>query len=159
MNIRQQPADRAVTAPVATVLAALIALVGIVLGAFLTPFAQRLFPPNEAKTTLPAASEPRNTQASGWAMLGTAQVCWGQNPLLQPGPESHVRTFSFTFAKPFRSVPSITTGINVVGSGYTFAVYRASVTETEYTGFLVEANSRKTDVPVSMSYTAIGEPK
>ena len=150
---------RGITVPTATIISALVTLLGALLLAFLTPLGQRLFPPNEAKPTLPTASEPQNTQASGSANLGTAQICWGQNPLLPSGPESHVRTFSFKFAKPFKSVPSVTTGINVVGSGYTFAVYRASVTETEYTGFLVEANSRRTDVPVSMSYTAIGEPK
>ena len=145
--------------PAATVLAALIGMIGLILGAFLTPLGQRMFAPHLEKTSLPTPSEPQNTQASGSASLGTAQVCWGQNPLLPVGSEGHVRTFSFKFAKPFKSVPSVTTGINVVGSGYTFAVYRASVTETEYTGSLVENNSRKTDVPVSMSYTAIGDPK
>ena len=148
-----------ISAPVAVIVAALIGLLGGILAAFLTPLGQRIFSPNEAKVALPAPSEPQNTQASGSAILGGSQICWGQNPLLTPGPESHVRLFSFKFAKPFRSVPSVTTGINVVGSGYTFARDRASVTETGYTGFLIEGNSRKTDVPVSMSYTAIGEPK
>jgi len=119
-----------------------------------------MFSPNEPKTSLPVASEPQNTQASGFAALKDkdAQICWGQDPLLKVGPP-HVRSFSFTFAKPFKSVPSVTYGINVAGSGYTFAVYNASVTETAYTGSLVEREGRKTDVPVSMSYTAIGQGK
>lgn len=144
--------------PVA-ITAAIIGAIGIALGAFLTPLGQRMFAPNEPKVSLPAAVTPQNTQASGSAILGDAQICWGQNPILPKGRDGHIRSFSFTFAKPFRSVPSVTTGINVVGSGYTFAVYNASVTESAYTGLLVEQQSRDTDVPVSMSYTAIGEPK
>jgi hypothetical protein len=118
---------------------------------------QRTSKPSE-KETLPTPPPSQNTQALGCEKLGVDQICWGQNPLLPAGPP-HVRSFSFKFAKPFKSVPAVTTGINVVGSGYTFAVYKASVTETEYTGLLVENNSRNTDVPVSMSYTAIGEPR
>lgn len=118
---------------------------------------ERTSKPSETET-LPPAPGPQNTQALGCANLGVDQICWGQTQNLPAGP-AHVRAFSFKFAKPFKAMPSVTNGINVVGSGYTFAVYRASVTETEYTGFLVENNSRKTDVPVSMSYTAIGQPK
>lgn len=145
-----------ISAPAAVIIAAVIGVLG---GAFLTPIGQRMFSPHEPKGSLPVASKAQNTQASGSAALNDAQICWGQNPILPIGPEGHIRSFSFTFAKPFKSVPSVTYGINVVGTGYTFAVYNASVTETAYTGFLVERQGRKTDVPVSMSYTAIGPPK
>jgi hypothetical protein len=151
---RARHAVARISAPTATVVAALIVLLGGILGAFLTPIGQRLFAPKESNVLPSPASH--STQASGSAELGDAQICWGQNPILPKGIDGHVRAFSFTFAKPFKSVPSVTIGINVVGSGYTFAVYNASVTQTTYTGLLVEQQSRNTEVPVSMSYTAIG---
>jgi hypothetical protein len=160
MKTSLKMATTAISTPAATVLAALIGALGLVIGNFLTPLGQHLFPPNEQKGSLPQPAEPQNTQASGSAMLGHDQICWGQNAALSIGPGgSHVRSFSFTFAKPFRSVPAVTTGINVRSSGYTFAVYDAAVTETEYAGRLVETKGRDTDAAVSMSYTAIGEPK
>jgi hypothetical protein len=146
-----------VSAPTAVIVSALIGVLGGLLGAFLTPLGQRLVGPSAPTPSLPQASQQQNTQESGCADLGNQQLCWGQIPILPAGSDAHIRAFSFTFAKQFKMVPAITTGINVVGNGYTFAVYRGSVTETAYTGFLVEAQSRNTDVPVSMSYTAIGE--
>lgn len=153
------PPHGRINGPIAIVIAAVLGVLGIILGAFLQPLGQKAFPPSAPTSTLPQPSSSPNTQSAGCAVLGDQQICWGQIPILPAGNDTHVRSFSFAFAKQFRAVPAVTTGINVASSGYVFAVYNASVTETGYAGSLVEILSRKTDSPVSMSYTAIGPPK
>lgn len=112
----------------------------------------------QPQTATPAA-EHVNSEGASSSYIGENLICWGRIPTLSNGGARHTRAFAFTFAEPFKTPPTVTYGINVVGSGYSFAVYNAQVTETGYTGRLVEVNSRESDVPVSMNYTAIGTPR
>jgi hypothetical protein len=112
--------------------------------------------PRQAPTSSATAA---NLESGSSEYIGANLICWGRIPILPTGSARHIRTFAFKFPKPFTTTPTVTNGINVKGSGYSFAVYNADVTETGYTGALVEVNSRASEVPVSMNYTAIGTPQ
>jgi hypothetical protein len=134
---------------VLAVVLAIIALVGSLCSGSITRW---LFPPN-IPPQVPAAM---SSQSSGAARLADGSlICWGQADL---EGQTHTRSFSFKFKEPFGAKPVITYGIHPVGSGYSFALYNNVTTESSYSGSIVEVSSRKTGIPVSFSYTAIGLP-
>jgi hypothetical protein len=131
------------------ILLAIIALIGTLCSGSITRW---LFPPQESLKVPPATS----SQASGSTKLPDGSLmCWGQADL---EGLTHTRSFSFKFKKPFAAKPIITYGIHPIGSGYSFALYNHTTSEDGYSGSLVEVNSRKTGIPVSLSYVAIGLP-
>ena len=131
------------------IICAIFALIGSLCSGSLTRW---LFPPQESVKSLPVMS----SQSSGAARLADGSlICWGQADL---DGQTHTRTFSFKFKEPFAARPVVTYGIHPVGSGYSFALYNNVTTESGYSGSIVEVNSRKTGIPVSFSYTAIGLP-
>ena len=131
------------------IIVAVIALIGALFAGSITRW---LFPPKEPLKSPPVMS----SQSSGSARLSDGSLmCWGQADL---DGRTHTRTFSFKFKDQFAAKPIITYGIHPVGSGYSFALYTHSTSESGYSGSIVEVNSRQTGIPVSFSYTAIGLP-
>jgi hypothetical protein len=147
---------RAASGTMTAVLVAIIGAAGVVLGSYMG----RPPKPDQSENIPPAPpAVTENTQSSGSAFLpdGTL-VCWGQAELTD-GSGGDSRGFAFKFKDPFAASPTVTTGINAKSGGYAYAVYNFQLTEELYAGRVVEIEYRKTSIPVTMHYFAIGLPK
>jgi len=99
---------------------------------------------------------------NGCAIFGELQACWGKQSLVIPtdSTQSHVRSFSFNFQKPFDDPPVITNGINSTqpSRGEPFGVYRYKLTEKSYEGAVIHSTKGGTQTAnVTMNYIAIGK--
>lgn len=118
--------------------------------------------PDEPKQPIPIPETPKpdsNITAisdNDCQMIGAAQMCWGKAKLKVA--DSHTRSFAFKFKKKFAGPPIVTNSIDAESSGYAFAVYNHNLTESGYSGRIVEIQFRKGKSPVAFSYIAVGRP-
>ncbi len=82
------------------------------------------------------------------------KICWGYQNL--DVDTSHTRSFEFKFVSPFGSEPVVTNGINANGGGDAFMVYQNEISESKYSGSLIENNAAENNILVRMNYIAIG---
>lgn len=95
---------------------------------------------------------------SGYMQIGDTLFCWGYATFKPTNnPNYPLFDFSFTFPKPFKGIPTVTTGLNGKTSGYAYAVYSHKATETQFGGASLEVLRRASNEPVVMNYFAIGK--
>jgi hypothetical protein len=121
------------------------------------------------RTTTVKEAEDRSVvkvDANGGSILsGDLLICWGRADLIPPpGPDIHVRAFSFTFPHEFAFKPAVMTGLDVTSSGNVFGIYASQVNTTGFSGAVYDNKSNPAtpgigNLRVAMSYLAIGKPK
>jgi|GEM_PF-3179840 len=96
---------------------------------------------------------------SGYMQVGDTLICWGYTtvkPLTNP-QYNYVFKFNFSFPKPFKGVPTVTTGINGKTNGNSYAIYYHDASETQFTGSGVDVRLQGSTDPIVMNYVAIGK--
>jgi len=94
---------------------------------------------------------------SGYMRVGDTLICWGYATVKPLSSVNYVFKFLFSFPKPFKGIPTVTTGVNGKTNGNSYAIYHHNVSETQFNGSGTDVRLQGSTDPIVMNYIAIGK--